>query len=222
MICEDGVERVDLVCSRSLEKTKIISCEERTVITMEEYKDYEECNVFIRRQPDNTKEGDIIPLKYLRGIHWGTVTGGVHSYLGNYYLMGYISEEVMRKTNIACTGEHKNYDRGIKVCIIRAHTEPNVVKYLYRCYGPSPEKGERAGVLSCPKRIIEILTDAPNHTMTRGELRRQLLQYGIKIDTICKNLNKMSLDGRILLDGSSYSRYQKVMLPSAYESLDKA
>ena len=58
--------------------------------------------------------------------------------------------------------------------------------------------------------------------MTRGELRRQLLQYGIKIDTICKNLNKMSLDGRILLDGSSYSRYQKVMLPDAYESLDKA
>ena len=133
-----------------------------------------------------------------------------------------ISEEVMRKTNIACTGEHKNYDRGIKVCIIRAHTEPDVVKYLYRCYGPSPEKGERAGVLSCPKRIIEILNDAPNHTMTRDELRRQLLQYGIKIDTICKNLNKMSLDGRILLDGSSYSRYQKVMLPDAYESLDKA
>ena len=32
----------------------------------------------------------------------------------------------------------------------------------------------------------------------------------------------MSLDGRILLDGSSYSRSQKVMLPDAYESLDKA
>lgn len=133
MICEDGAEWVDLVCSRSVEKTKIVQCEERTVITLEEYKDYEECNVFIRRQPDNTKEGDIISLKYLRGIHWGTVTGGVHSHLGNYYLMGYISEEVMRKTNIACTGEHKNYDRGIKVCIIRAHTEPDVVKYLYRC-----------------------------------------------------------------------------------------
>lgn len=56
MICEDGAEWVDLVCSRSVEKTKIVLCEERTVITLEEYKDYEECNVFIRRQPDNTKE----------------------------------------------------------------------------------------------------------------------------------------------------------------------
>ena len=171
----------------------------------------DQLQVFVRRQPMGY-DGGMISLNEIWNIHWDSITGGVQKCLPVSYLMGLISYDTAIAADVKFSGMH-NYDSGIKVCIIRKYTPKETWKNLIMEYGPSPDWGKRKGETYCTTRILQLLEAEANHIFTRGILRKTLYEEGYEVPRIRNAINNLSNDGRILLDGSSCSKNQKIRLP---------
>lgn len=174
-----------------------------------------EYKVYVRRSPYSTTlrdSGCMIPLGELWDIRWDWETGGNRKNTPTCFLMGKITLEVAQNNAIGLSGDH-DYSSGIKVCIIKKYTPKETWKHLIEVYGPSPDWGNRKGETPCTTQIINLLKESDNQSMTRKDLRNHLRFSGYDTARIRRAIKRMSLDQRIILEGSSNSPRQIIRLP---------
>lgn len=94
---------------------------------------------------------------------------------------------------------------GIKVCLIHKYTAPEVWEQIINKVGERPY--EREKLPACTKKILKLLKDNSNQ-MTRKCIRDKLIEQGYSPNRIRAALKTMGKDGRIYLDGSSFSPKQ--------------
>lgn len=175
-----------------------------------------EYKVYVRRSPYSTTlrdSGCMIPLSELWDIKWDCSTGGYGDNTPTCFLMGKITLEVAQSNPIGLKGNHSDYSSGIKVCIIKKYTPKETWKHLIEVYGPSPDWGNRKGETPCTTQIINLLKESDNQSMTRKDLRNRLRFSGYDTARIRRAIKRMSLDQRIILEGSSNSPRQIIRLP---------
>ena len=85
--------------------------------------------------------------------------------------MGYVDPADAPK--VRCSGRHDYSRYGIKVCLIRSKTSPEVWEKLLQVVPECPY----VKLPTCTKTILEILGNYPEG-MTRKSLREQMLQKG--------------------------------------------
>lgn len=164
--------------------------------------DYPKDKVYVRRQPTSSR-GKYLPLDRIMDLRWDRRTGGYRVLTSYPQIMGIISQEDAE--GLDCSGRHDYSMFGIKVCLIHKYTAPEVWKRIINEVGECPY--EREKLPACTKKILELLKDNSNQ-MTRKCIRDKLMEQGYSPNRIRAALKTMEKDGRIHLDGSSFSPKQ--------------
>lgn len=92
--------------------------------------------VYIRRQY-NGGVGETL-FKYIHGLKWDTVSGGVNATQPDWYLFGYVWCDQVNGDYFGHSGIHGPCPHHIKVCITRSGNSPEVYKQLAEQAGPKP------------------------------------------------------------------------------------
>jgi hypothetical protein len=134
-----------------------------------------ENKVYIRRQlgasPEGEQDGQYIALNEISRLHWDDITGGFQKRTPYPQIMGYVDPADAPK--VRCSGRHDYSRYGIKVCLIRSKTSPEVWEKVLQVVPECPY----VKLPTCTKTILEILGNYPEG-MTRKSLREQMLQKG--------------------------------------------
>lgn len=161
----------------------------------------EKC-IMIARQPADWQTMKV-SLNDLEGIHWDNITGGIQIRTTHECIMAYTrSEEIIK--NVACSGMHDYSVNGIKVCIIKKYTKPEVYKELMRIAGHKK-------LNTCEYIIMRLLMKADEKCMTRKELK-EMVEKEYKTSTFSNAINVLEITGRIGTEGSSRSSGQKIFV----------
>lgn len=166
-----------------------------------------ENKVYIRRQlgasAEGEQDGQYIALNKISRLHWDDITGGFQKRTPYPQIMGYVDPADAPK--VRCSGRHDYSRYGIKVCLIRSKTSPEVWEKVLQVVPECPY----VKLPTCTKTILEILGHYPDG-MTRKSLREQMLQKGYPSYRIRRAIKTMGKDGRITLEGSNFSPNQLV------------
>ena len=176
----------------------------------------ETLKVVVRRGITDYVE-DEVDISEIDGVHWDNISGGVHKKQGGHALYGYISYELAEKLNIKCSGRHNWGYNSAKVCIPAVCNKGEYRKgynSLLKQAGEKPQsdisKNRPAGQGPCTKKILYLL--GQQKMFERGELRQMILDIGYGVDTFQRAIKQLEKDNKIILKGSSNSKYQKVSL----------
>ena len=150
---------------------------------------------------------------------WDNKSGGYRQKRGGYSLYGYIpySRAVeLGEEGLDCSGTHEYFDDIAKVCICKVSRSDKHYKgytLLLKMAGDKPKSiisiNRPQGEPPCTKKILMLLSDKE---MERGNLRDVLLDTGYKANTILGAINRLKRAHKIVLDGSSNSRKQKIRI----------
>lgn len=177
------------------------------------------CMVTIVRQPlKYIKTGDI-NISEIEDIHWEYESGGVHAHTADAYIYGYIDYSKAAEL-VDCSGSHKKYNNGAKVCILKGLNIRNGHQKGYeKCFNragkrpPSNISQTRPeGKPPCTKRILEVLNQE-TACISRKDLREKIRADGYSDITFRSAMNTLIKQRRAAAQGDSRSPGQKISLP---------
>ena len=175
----------------------------------------EELTVNVCRQPGANQIAEIAVVDIIGPIHWDRESGGYHKKTAYYNLYAYADYEWV-KNNIDCSGRHSGFGNDAKICILEGNNIDSKMhkagyKYLCGIAGEKPKTLYKVeGKPACTDAILEKLAEG---SITRKDLRTELMSEGYLEETIRGALNRMTKQKRIRVEGSSCSKYQIIMLP---------
>lgn len=169
--------------------------------------------VYVQRGHGSDQYGTYINIDKISGVHWDSVSGGVHQRQNGYSLYGYIDYHTY-KAELKCSGRHDYGYNDMKVLIPKVtRDDPTYAAYKELCEaaGPKPKIISTCpqGKPPCTKRILYYLNDGVE---TRGKLRELLYKDGYQVQTIRNALRSLIRQNKIITCGSAYSKTQIIKL----------
>lgn len=171
--------------------------------------------VIICRQPKSDYRGEV-SVDIIRKPHWSNIAGGIQSRMNNFYLCGYIPYSVAVET-VACSGLHDFGNNEAKIVICKSHNKGKYAEgyaYLAALAGrkslTSPANSEKAK--PCTKKILELLE---SQSLTRKELREQLLDLGYRAVTYQNAVRNLYRQGKIIIKNVRSTAHQKDVIDKA-------
>lgn len=168
--------------------------------------------IMITRHGGNCEEYD---AEKIRDIKWDNVSGGYRKKQSGYSLYGYIPYDDAVKMGLS-SGNHEKFNNDAKIMIPADLNSKAPYKKVYdHIVSLAGEKPliRKPGQLPCTKRAIDILCKSKKRSLARSKLREVLLTEGYKPNTIMHALKRLGKEGKIVFEGSPYSKVQIIKLP---------
>lgn len=169
-----------------------------------------ELKVFICRNPGDYQGGEI-SIDEISDVRWDNISGGINKKQAGFSLYGYIDYRLAAKL-VACSGAHDYGDNVAKICIPGTNSKNPDHKEGYKILSkragekPKSNRSKPSGLPPCSKRILQILDQV--ESITRKELRNQLIEEGYHGNTIRNIINYLKRGNRIITHGFGTSPNQ--------------